>query len=87
MTQEDAIREFYEAVQTAIESSPEIRNAVGDLNAAGVKLDSMTIAAALSLVSSPLGQHEPADKREVVARHDTEFLRKLRISPDLEVRE
>jgi hypothetical protein len=74
MTRDEAIQKYYEAVGAAIRKDEQIQAAMRDLNSVGVTVESFSMMASLRMAAEP-------------AADDADFLRKLRIAPDLEVRE
>jgi hypothetical protein len=73
MTYREICQKLIEAVNAAIANSSDVAAALRSLEFAGVELDSLRIQANLKT------SREPADQS------DSEFLRTLRIVPDLNV--
>lgn len=74
MTLEDAIQKFLEAANSAIHESDVVLQAWQNLKDLGVVGGTLEFRADLTV-------------REVAPSRDADFLRQLRITPDLEVRE
>jgi len=75
MTRDEAIERFYDAVGAAIAQDAAIRAALRDLHSIGMRVESFDMTASLVRVA-----------KEVPTANDQEFLRQLRITPDIEVR-
>lgn len=86
MTQQEAINLFFEKLHKTVYESTEVFNAMRTLEELGIKVDSVSIVADVT-IKREVAAPAPSDLQEVVDRHDAEFLRKLRIMPDIEVRE